>query len=238
MVDALSSGAMVFIRWRVPTIIAALIALTLATSLVAAIDARSGGSLYLALALVPAQVWHGQVWRLVTWPLVEGDPWALVFACVTLYWFGGDLVSAWGGRRFARYVAAIVVLAGCGTSVLALVVRLAWHRPHLGGWALGDALVIAWALQFPERRVRIHGLLVVGGELLAYGTFGFVLLCAAFFGLAPFLPELLAGAGALVYITGTLDRITGALAGWRAAVTRRYQRRHLHVVPDDGHRPN
>lgn len=222
---------MIFFQRRVSPIVVGLVGLTLVTSLVAAVAARHGVDVYQQLALVPALVWSGQVWRLVTWTLVESSPLALVFACVSLAWFGGDLVAAWGQPRFARYVGAIVVGASVGTSVIALALPEAWRAPHLGGWALGDALVIAWALQFPERRIRIYGLFVVGGELLAYGTVAVTGLFAVFYGLGPFLPELIAGGAALLSMTGSLRR-------WTAAVERRYRRRHLGVVPGDDQRWN
>lgn len=224
---------MVFVRPRLPPIITALIGVTLLLSLLAVLDARAGGSLYDVLALVPARVWRGELWRLITWPLVATGPWSLGFTCVGLYWFGGQLVAAWGADFFARYLAAVLLFAAAATTTLALILPAARTAPHLGGWALDSALVIAWALQFPERRVRVWGLLVVGGELLAYGTVAFTGLCVIYYGLAAFLPELLAGGAALAYMTGALGR-------WRARAQRRHQRRNLHVVPDrdDPRMPN
>ncbi len=213
---------MIVFQRRVPPVVAGLIALTLVTSIAAAVDAGGGGELYYRLALEPAGVWRGELWRLATWTLVQGSPWALVFGCVTLFFFGGDLFSMWGRRRFLRFVVAIVLLAGAGTSLLALVFTDAWAYPHLAGWALGDALVIAWALQFPERQVRLYGLIAIGGTQLAYGTFAFAVLCAVFYGAGFFLPELIAGGASLLTMTGALRRLQ-----------RRYRKRDLHVVHGD-----
>ena len=99
-----------------------------------------------------------------------------------------------------------------------------------GGFAIDSALTITWALAFPERRLRVFYLLVVHGERLACGAFAFTVLCAVYVGLIAMLPELLAGAAALAYMTGTLGR-------WRARARQRYQRRNRRVVPDrDGPR--
>ena len=105
-------GILVVLQRRVPPLVVVLIAAVFVTSLVAALDARAGGALYDHLALVPMHVWRGQVWRLVTWVLVERSPVSLLFAAIALYRFGGDLVLAWGQGRFGRFVAAIVLIAG------------------------------------------------------------------------------------------------------------------------------
>jgi membrane associated rhomboid family serine protease len=191
---------------RVPPLIAGLILLTLFGTLAAALDPREGGVLYKQLALVPVKVWRGEVWRLVTWIFVEDDPWGLVLACVSLYWFGGDLVEAWGERHVARFAGAIIALAALGTTLLSLAVPFVSRYPHLGGWALGDALLIAWALQFPARVIRFYGIVELGGTRLAYGVLGFTVLCILFYGLAPFLPDVIAAGAALLYMTGTFGR--------------------------------
>src|SRR5688572_27122978 len=90
---------------RMPPVSARLLAVTLGLSLAAAIDARMGGNLYQHLALVPEGVWHGQLWRLATWPFVLGGPLGLIFTCSALYVFGSDLAVVWGPRRYLRYLA-------------------------------------------------------------------------------------------------------------------------------------
>jgi membrane associated rhomboid family serine protease len=215
---------MVIFERRVPPIVGALIAMMLIATTACALDARRDGQLYDLLALWPAQIWRGEVWRLVTWPFVEGSPVGLLFGCVTVFWCGSDLAGAWGQARFGRYVAAIVLVAGAGTSVIALALPAAAHYPHLAGWALVDALVITWALQFPAERLRIYYLLVVGGTDLAYLTIGMTGLFALFFGVSWFLPELIASSAALLVMTDRLPR-------WRRRQPRR--RPNLRVVRDD-----
>jgi membrane associated rhomboid family serine protease len=186
-------------RWISP-VVWALIGATLVISLAAVIAVRAGVDAYGALALVPGDVWAGEVWRLVTWPLVEASPWGLVSSCIALYYFGGQLAAAWGARRFAAYLGGVALFAGVGTVVLAQVVPGAWMMGHLGGFAMGHALVVAWALQFPDRELRVHVLLSLGGPLLAYGAVAMVVLYAVFVGVAPVLPSLLAGLAALLYM--------------------------------------
>jgi membrane associated rhomboid family serine protease len=206
-------------RWISP-VVWALIGATLTISLVAVIAVRAGFDAYETLALVPGDVWAGEVWRLATWPLVEASPWGLVSSCIALYYFGGQLAAAWGPRRFMAYLGGIALFAGVGTVVLARIVPGAWMMGHLGGFAMGHALVVAWALQFPEREIRVHVLLSLGGPLLAYGAVAMVVLYAFFVGVAPVLPALLAGVAALAYMNGgfsaTARRLRSAIVELRA----------------------
>jgi membrane associated rhomboid family serine protease len=190
--------AVIFQR-RSPQVTTVLIAATLAMSLIVAIDAGNGGELRQRLALLPEAIWRGQIWRLVTWPFIQGGPLSLIFACVTLHVFGSELVRAWGPRRFVRYVAGIVLIAGIGTTLLALVLPAARHLPQLGGLVIGDALVIAWARQFPDHSVSVNLVLPVRGRELVAVIVATTVIFAVFSGIAWMLPELLGVAAALLY---------------------------------------
>jgi len=189
----------VIVQRRIPQVTTVQIAATLAMSLIVAIDARNGGELYHRLALLPEAIWRGQLWRLVTWPFIQGGPLSLIFACVALHVFGSDLLRAWGRGRYVRYVAGIVLIAGIGTSLLALVLPAARSIPQLGGMVIGDALVIAWARQFPDHPVSLYFVLEVRGRALVSIIIGTTVIFAAFFGVAWMLPELLGVAAALVH---------------------------------------
>jgi membrane associated rhomboid family serine protease len=176
--------------------------LILVVSLAATLD----DAIYARLALVPEAVWRGELWRLVTWALVETGPMALIVTCVAMYWLGGSLRSTWGTRPFAGFLAAIVLSAGIGTSLLGLVLPMAWSFPQFGGLAVAAAIVIAWALQYPDERLVVYWVVVTGGKQLAYGTLGVILLFAFFVGIVPMLPELIACTVSLLYSTKTLRR--------------------------------
>ena len=219
--------AAVLIQRRVPPLIAGLIALHLAVSIAAVLDARLGGELYRHLALVPRDVWRGQIWRLVTWPFVMGSPLGLLFVCVAIYAFGWDLLTTWGERRLRRYLATVVLVAGAGTCVLSLALPGATWIGHLGGMALADALVIAWALQFPDRSVLMYFVLVLRGPAVAQLVVAVTLLFVVYYGVALFLPELLAIAVALLAMRPPDRRTWLRLEAWRL-------RRKLRVVRGGG----
>ena len=180
-------GSSTFVtRWIVATVVA---------SIVAALD---GGWLASMAALVPSQVFHGQVWRLVTWPLLERGPLALVLTCVAIYKFGGELAVRWGDRRLRRFVGQIVVGAAVVTCLLAAAAgQTDLHR--LGGWALTDALVIAWARQFPEATLVLYHVLVLRGRQLVAVTVGVAIIYAIYVGPIAMAPELVACAAAAAY---------------------------------------
>jgi len=85
------------------------IVVTLVASIVAILD---GGFVMEWASLAPARVWHGELWRLVTWPLVEPGPISLVITCLSIFKFGGELSVRWGDRRLLRFVGQIVLASG------------------------------------------------------------------------------------------------------------------------------
>ena len=173
------------------------ITLTLAASLVSIVD---GGWLASWTALAPARIWHGEVWRLATWILVERDPWSLVITCIAIYKFGGELAGRWGERRLRRVVAEIVLAAAVLTTLCALLSDAAWLVRRCGGWAVGDILCIAWARTFPERMLWLYyGMLRLRGRALIRVVVGITLVYALFAGIFPLLPELLCCTFAAIY---------------------------------------
>ena len=173
----------------------------LALSIIANFD---GGFIWGRCALIPSRVWLGEVWRLITWPLVEPGVVTLILTCVSLYRFGNDLGVRWGDARLQRYM--IHVLAGAGVATVLAAAVLGYSRfGWLGGWAVADALVIAWARQFPAQPVSIYGL-HMSGERLVQFVLGANVLYAIFLGPIHMLPELAASGLAAYYPRAWLRR--------------------------------
>jgi len=189
---------------RKQPVVLALIAITVGVSLIAAMSDPFAN----AVALVPHDVFRGEVWRLVTWAFLQWGPIGLLLVSITLYKFGGDLLDAWGRRRFTRFVAMIVLVSGVGSCLLALPIPNAEWYPLHGGYAIADALTIAWALQFPDRCVIVFRMMPVAGNQLAYGTLAVTLMFVLYWGLTPFAPDLVAGLAALAYMKRPWDRLT------------------------------
>ncbi len=157
-------------------------------------------------ALEPSEIWHGQLWRLVTWALVEAGPYGLAITIVSIYKFGGELAPRWGDRRLRSFMLQLVIAAGVVTALGALVSDRAWHMSRCGGMAVGDALCIAWARQYPTAQIRVYGLLTLSGKQLIVATAGFTILMAVAYGPFAMAPELVCCLGAACYPRAWLSR--------------------------------
>jgi membrane associated rhomboid family serine protease len=176
-----------------PPVIAALIVVTALVSIAAALASRNGapGVVMAGLLVVPA-VWHGELWRLVTWVLYETDALPLIFACLTLYWVGSDLARSWGARRFLLFYFGVAAAAGALTTLLGLVWPAVAAVAQAGSWPVLDALVIAWGLRYGDREMRLYGVFRLTGRHLVWITLGVTVLYALFRGLAAYVPHLFA----------------------------------------------
>jgi len=180
------------------------IAITVAVSIFAIFD---GGWLARTAGFAPSLIWHGQLWRLVTWAFIERGAWGLVLTCLCIYRFGGDLAYRWGDRRLRRFMIEVLGGAAVVTTLLALIISDAWDIYRLGGWAVGDALVIAWARQFPGANVAVfYGMLTLRGRDLVIGIIVFNALVALFAGPFAMALELLVCAAAYYYPPERLAR--------------------------------
>lgn len=149
--------------------------------------------------LSPDRVLRGEVWRLVTWAFVETSPMSLIFTCVAIFKFGGDLTVRWGDRRLRRFMFEIIVGAAVITTLLAFIAPGTMHISRSAGWAIGDALCIAWARQYPTAIIRVYGMLELSGQRLIMITVGSTVLFAIAYGPFVWVPELVACFAAMYY---------------------------------------
>lgn len=187
---------------RVPVVIGAIIGLTLVASILGALTRQAGIPLTLAGALIPDLVWHGQLWRLVTWVFFETDPISLLFAGLVIWWFGNDLVYYWGPRRFLATYLGCAAVTGALTTVLGGLVPGLGVAAYVGSWPVADAIIIAWALSFPGRQMLLYFILPIGGTALIYATVGLTVLFAIFGGVAAFIPHFIAEGLILAHLRG------------------------------------
>ena len=180
----------------------ALIALVVLGSAIGMLVERMGvPSLSLAM-LSPALVMAGQIWRLLTWGFFETDGQNLVIGVLMLGIFGRDLAGLWGGVRYLVVCALLVFATGLSTSVIGLMWADVGRSAYLSIWPLADALIVAWALLFPNRTILFMLMLPMAGRNLLYMTVGMTVLFAIMHGFANFVPHLLAMGLMYAYIRG------------------------------------
>ncbi|WP_394834124.1 rhomboid family intramembrane serine protease [Pendulispora rubella] len=185
---------------RLPWGVGLLLSLTVVCSLAVAFGSRHTGPLFELASLVPAAVWRGEVWRLLTWAFIEPNPLSLLFTCLGIYWFGSDLAGEWGSARFLTVLGGIAVSAAVFTCLLAQIDASVLPQHYLGSWACSCAMIVAWGLWFPDRVVRIYFILPIRGLWLAWLTVGLTVVYAIYAGWERYLPELLAEGSMLAWI--------------------------------------
>jgi membrane associated rhomboid family serine protease len=142
---------------------------------------EAGGKIFLALVATPEQVLRGQVWRVLTAPLLTNPSSLshLLFSLLGLYFLSTDLETRWGSGRFVRFL----VLSVLGGTVLALAFDgllpqgpgfgVFHPRFMFGPGAAIAATAVAWARENAERQVRLFFFLPVSGKALLWITIGF-----------------------------------------------------------------
>lgn len=125
-------------------------------------------------------VLRGEVWRLVTAPLVHltsGSIGHILSSLLGLLFLAPSLEEAWGGARFLRFVVASALVAYGLQLVWALAVPAslaAKTAPDVwfGFVPVITAISIAWALSFQGREVRLFLVLPVSSRTLLWLVVG------------------------------------------------------------------
>lgn len=191
-------------------------------------------------ALTVARVWRGEIWRLVTWSLLATDPFALAFSLLALFFFGQDLMSRWGTSGFfMRYFGAAVVVGVLTCVIVKFLAPVVSPLPHQGVYPLVlEAMVIAWAVLFPDRTILLFFVLPIKARYLIHVAIFLTLLYGVFGSFLLLIPYCVAIGVALIYMdVFSFRRLY--LRGRVAMLERDYKRRtaHLHVVDRDRDEP-
>ena len=138
------------------------------------------------LALAPAPVLAGQVWRLVTYAVVDTSIVSLLFALLLTWSLGSELEPSWGSRRYALFLLVATVVAG---ALGLLVGGGAGFTPTL------LALIFAWMFEGPSRPLSFFGVLPM--TRLGFALLSLVLVVFSDLQATRYLPRLLFVLGGL-----------------------------------------
>lgn len=113
------------------------------------------------LTLDTNAVFHGEVWRLLTYAFLHdpGNFWHILFNMLFLWWFGTDLEVIYGPREFLGFYLVSAVLGGVTFQAWAM----ARNEPMscLGASGAVTAVLVLCACHFPQRMILIMLLIPV-----------------------------------------------------------------------------
>lgn len=133
------------------------------------------------------------VWQIVTYIFFEFHWIQLILVLLMYGWFAGSLETAWGSRRFLINFA----IFGVGSAALTVLLALVWAPlrgfQFAGSLAVMEALIIAWALTWPNKQILAFFVLPMKGVHFIYLTLGILGLRILFGGrdaFPMFIPEI------------------------------------------------
>jgi membrane associated rhomboid family serine protease len=122
--------------------------------------------------LIPDLALERQVWQFVTYPFLGGGLLSVLFALLSVWYFGSSLEDERGSRWLTEYFFFTTI---CG-AVLASLAYVVLHNRHgwlpvgsaaAGMWPFALALVVGFAYFQPEAPVRFNFIFTVKAKYLA-----------------------------------------------------------------------
>ncbi|MBN1151375.1 rhomboid family intramembrane serine protease [candidate division WOR-3 bacterium] len=127
---------------------------------------QEAGLNFLALkfGLIPLKVWKSfEVWRLATYNFIHGGFFHLFLNLFVFWMFGTELENRWGSFEFLIYIA----IGGFGAGLLHVVVSYKSLIPVIGSSGIVFALLLAYGLEFPNRKLYLYFLFPIKAKYLA-----------------------------------------------------------------------
>ena len=128
--------------------------------------------LYRWLALSGTNFWHGQVWQVVTHPLLPTAVFDFVFNGLMIVLLGGLLERIWSRSEFGMYC----VVAAVGAGLAKVILQFSNPAPMAGAGPLVFGLLAAWGFLFGHEKVPLgsFGEMPVRQLALLAGAIGLV----------------------------------------------------------------
>jgi membrane associated rhomboid family serine protease len=189
----------------------------------------------------PVRVTHGQVWRLITYPWIEGGLLGLFFSVWALLIFMSSLERVWGTRTMLVRMAVMIVVPAAVVALLGVVHEPLQEVTMLGPTALISAMVVAFASELPSAPIGLFFLPIqFNGDALIWLEAGILTLGVLFSGtILGFAVQILSFLLALAWFRFNLAR--GTRRFWlrmrkrqiESRMSKLRKQRNLRIVPDD-----
>lgn len=165
---------------KTPPVCKALLIANVVTFLLYAITYRANPSLYRDLThlfgLVPdLALKQLHLWQFLTYTFLHDvrDVWHVIFNLLFLFWFGREVETKFGSRRFLKFYLAAGACAGLAHCAVNVFSRLS--VPVIGASGAVMAVLVVYAIYFPNRtilflfvfpmRIRNFVMLLIGVDL-------------------------------------------------------------------------
>lgn len=127
------------------------------------------------LYLFPSDVRGGQVWRLLTWPIVNEPDFFVAIMLVVFWWFGRDLERVMGRVKFTWFLLALTLIPGVLVTLLSAL-SSGLERPGLvyGLRFVELGVFVAFIARYPTARFFfgipgwVIGAVFVGLDILRF----------------------------------------------------------------------
>lgn len=131
-------------------------------------DLISNGTFSAMISFVPAYIFRGEIWRLVTFIFVPvaGNPILFVLSVLLYYFLGTQLERAWGSTKFTVYYAVGVLLNIAVGLLLGLSV---WRGlAVVNMYYVNMSLFFAFATLYPDMQFMVYFIIPVKAKWLAW----------------------------------------------------------------------
>ncbi|MBI5425920.1 MAG: rhomboid family intramembrane serine protease [Opitutae bacterium] len=111
----------------------------------------NSGAFQQLFALTPAGLWHGEVWRLVTYSLLHGGLLHFVLNCLGLFLIGREIAPILGSRGLIQFYLGTAIMGG-----LLWVATHSWGAtpfPLVGASGVLAGMFVFFACVAPEREI-------------------------------------------------------------------------------------
>ncbi len=128
-------------------------------------------SLVSYLGLSGADLFHGHIYQLITYPFMETQFMSMLFNCLLVWMIGSDLEAQWGQRVYLRFLGMIVLTVGI---IFSLVTFLFFYGTTMYGSPLHGlnginfALLVAYATLFPQRQMSLMMIFPVQAKVFCW----------------------------------------------------------------------
>ncbi len=133
-------------------------------------------------SLIPERVLHGWIWQLVSYSFLHAGLMHLLLNMLTLWMFGSQLESGWGGRRFLEYYFFCVGAAAL-TTVAASYLGFPGLNPAtatVGASGGIYGLLAAFGLLYGERQIFMFPIPISMKAKYFVGILAFIVLASSF----------------------------------------------------------